>query len=978
MLKKWVTFVFVKMILASWAIAGAKSMNLAELEAFHLEIGSAMDKAYYDAGSQLDIVVFDLRELQKQGKNVDANLLKNAENAGNKMRTAWLKLDSKRAAIKELMKKIPIGGDHVLSITGLENVKESEGGWFGFQSATIQWKNGTRLDIPLTSFRNAAFAKNYHYLCDKSDAIFVYGIKTGQNVATAGFDLPKEAKGNAQLILSGLDCDKLTRTTIQIAVDGSVLFKGKNLYQKTNWSEHKYPIKASAFVGLAACNNVVTAKSLYEKFVDLAKEIESFKNESIAITKFFQNKTKSLRKGLVYQTQPIAKDWWKKGFMRGMYIESRNYKGFPLDHVSRDAYAYHNYEYIVKWIRDMGGNMIYSYNRDTAQKPFLKEVDKLQIPYIQCGWGWDGCDGIPYANDEKKWRIRDQRYYSNKEAHLKDIMHFAKVRSGGFKTFTGVAVDEPIIDEGTHQKLNILDQPKIVKGFTTYIQAKRPQLEAAGIKLPQQIKPVVKVNSKEDYPLFMEWQQYKINVMAEHFDWLWKQADKQDLFLFHVIMNRNQADPQLGSYTGMGRLPLISTDLYHNGNIVEGYCMQLLRNATDGKALLTPGSTYASRTPARFKRSLAVGHAHADGVAQWIELYCNKYRNAGFFWQEKMRSDDRGKDLLQCWMPEAYEIQEQYFHMFEDAEKYLTDTSSATKAIVLRSEKTVYANINKSTREYSKCNLGLYSDLVNINVPIEAGFIENMTEGKLDNYKVAILADALVVSEKEANAIRNWVNNGGTLIASGQSSLYDQWAREQREPQLADVFGILTKGERKTGASYYRVADKTIAYDKQLQYLKVFAKDNANVIGRYNDGSIAVVENNFGKGKCYYFSALKLGERASQSEGEGGIYSQGFNGLDALLKQFISQNVGAYPIKIENLPKGVEFYLREKDGNYIVHLIDWMDDRILTGLKVKINDAADWNVFYPYNTDKNIHILGKNYVQIDSIDTSEMLVVKRR
>lgn len=35
------------------------------------ELGHALDKAYYDAGTKVDIVIFDLKELKRQGKKIE-------------------------------------------------------------------------------------------------------------------------------------------------------------------------------------------------------------------------------------------------------------------------------------------------------------------------------------------------------------------------------------------------------------------------------------------------------------------------------------------------------------------------------------------------------------------------------------------------------------------------------------------------------------------------------------------------------------------------------------------------------------------------------------------------------------------------------------------------------------------------------------------------------------------------------------------
>lgn len=60
----------------------------------------------------------------------------------------------------------------------------------------------------------------------------------------------------------------------------------------------------------------------------------------------------------------------------------------------------------------------------------------------------------------------------------------------------------------------------------------------------------------------------------------------------------------------------------------------------------------------------------------------------------------------------------------------------------------------------------------------------------LNGYQVLVLPNTACLSDKEAESIRDFVNNGGGLIASGRTSLYDEVGERLPDFRLSDVLGI--------------------------------------------------------------------------------------------------------------------------------------------------------------------------------------------
>src|SRR5262249_1079789 len=69
------------------------------------------------------------------------------------------------------------------------------------------------------------------------------------------------------------------------------------------------------------------------------------------------------------------------------------------------------------------------------------------------------------------------------------------------------------------------------------------------------------------------------------------------------------------------------------------------------------------------------------------------------------------------------------------------------------------------------------------------------TPDRLNPFKLLILADAAALSDAQCDAIRDYVNRGGSLLATFASSLYDERGQQRTDFGLADVFGVSFGGK---------------------------------------------------------------------------------------------------------------------------------------------------------------------------------------
>jgi beta-galactosidase len=143
---------------------------------------------------------------------------------------------------------------------------------------------------------------------------------------------------------------------------------------------------------------------------------------------------------------------------------------------------------------------------------------------------------------------------------------------------------------------------------------------------------------------------------------------------------------------------------------------------------------------------------------------------------------------------------------------------------------------------------------------------------QLDGVKVAYLPFPTLLPDESAAAIAEWVHAGGVLISEGTPAWFDQEAHasaHQPGAGLADVFGTgevvaeftpdILGDLRVRGAGYYSFGGEV---KQQL------TPTTGTATGWYDDGSVAVVDNQYGQGRTRLIGTMP-GTGYSLHEDEG-------------------------------------------------------------------------------------------------------------
>ncbi|WP_298196337.1 alpha-amylase family protein [Novosphingobium sp.] len=158
---------------------------------------------------------------------------------------------------------------------------------------------------------------------------------------------------------------------------------------------------------------------------------------------------------------------------------------------------------------------------------------------------------------------------------------------------------------------------------------------------------------------------------------------------------------------------------------------------------------------------------------------------------------------------------EQAFAWHARNERYFRNTDNLADVAVLQSLQT-----NSTYRSGGSVNLqpvsamtaggneaalnGAYQALLEARVPFSLVDDRDLDPAILDRYRVILLPNVACLSDAQCDSIRQYVRCGGSIVASGETSLYTEDGTERTNFGLADLFGCDYAGQvdRKVENSY--------------------------------------------------------------------------------------------------------------------------------------------------------------------------------
>ncbi|WP_300458586.1 alpha-amylase family protein [Desulfobacula sp.] len=152
-------------------------------------------------------------------------------------------------------------------------------------------------------------------------------------------------------------------------------------------------------------------------------------------------------------------------------------------------------------------------------------------------------------------------------------------------------------------------------------------------------------------------------------------------------------------------------------------------------------------------------------------------------------------------------------------------------------------------------------------------------------FKLIILPKTICLSQKEADVFRQFVENGGVLVADYVCGIFDGHGRWRKTGLLDDMFGIQRKdtagylngkGITEINAERYKAPfnERFSYYNGAFEYKRMVifergTKKRDNQMRKNNNGPDVVIKNNYKKGSTYYLNLSPIKYWGSQNRFSG-------------------------------------------------------------------------------------------------------------
>jgi hypothetical protein len=102
------------------------------------------------------------------------------------------------------------------------------------------------------------------------------------------------------------------------------------------------------------------------------------------------------------------------------------------------------------------------------------------------------------------------------------------------------------------------------------------------------------------------------------------------------------------------------------------------------------------------------------------------------------------------------------------------------------------ADGSEARRAYMENLFGLFQALLETHIPVAIITDDDLLDSdKLARYAVVILPNSACISDRQAQALTAFVNNGGGLLATFEAGMYDENGTRRTEPVLKNLLGVM-------------------------------------------------------------------------------------------------------------------------------------------------------------------------------------------
>ncbi len=188
---------------------------------------------------------------------------------------------------------------------------------------------------------------------------------------------------------------------------------------------------------------------------------------------------------------------------------------------------------------------------------------------------------------------------------------------------------------------------------------------------------------------------------------------------------------------------------------------------------------HTSKTPA--ETDLWIAQAAASGMVPW------------FHWLGGQPEDTRWRGTGRV-----------FFDWLATNEMHFRNKRSLANIAVLYPQSTIafYGSNGTHTRKLNGATIdaadyleGMYAALLEGRFLFDFVHQENLSAASLQPYRALLIPNAAYLRDTECDAIREYVNGGGSVLATFETSRYNEWGAQREDFALRDILGVSVTGD---------------------------------------------------------------------------------------------------------------------------------------------------------------------------------------
>ena len=159
------------------------------------------------------------------------------------------------------------------------------------------------------------------------------------------------------------------------------------------------------------------------------------------------------------------------------------------------------------------------------------------------------------------------------------------------------------------------------------------------------------------------------------------------------------------------------------------------------------------------------------------------------------------------------DVVEKIYNTHYRIERYLRNTGSLARVGMVFTEQSRNYGAERWQQRSADHGQGMYHALVEARIPFEMVNDRLLDQEHIRQFKLLILPNIATLSDRQCDQLRQFTDNGGSLLATFETSLYDENGKKRSDFGLRDLFGITYDGsvEGPMQNSYLRLRKEPLA-----------------------------------------------------------------------------------------------------------------------------------------------------------------------